>query len=76
MRELKTSEFKHVSGGSLTTLIMGFFNDLTSSSSDNSDWVRPDDIPEATPVSGEIFGIGLVSVLAAAASIALSTIFA
>lgn len=75
MRELKTSEIESVSGGSLTTLIMGFFKDLTSSSSsNNADWVRPDDIPEATPVSGEVFGIGLVSVLAA--TVALSTLFA
>lgn len=64
MRELKNSEIAIVSGGSLTTFIMGFFRQLNSSTTkEKTDWVRPENIPAATPVSGEVFGRGVVTAL-------------
>lgn len=67
MRELTGYEIKEVSGGSLTSLIMDFFKGLNSSSTSNekTEWVRPESIPAANPVSGTTFGMGIVGVAAA-----------
>ncbi|MGL6017137.1 MAG: hypothetical protein ACRC0C_00520 [Gibbsiella quercinecans] len=65
MRELTAVEMEAVSGGSLTTFILDYIRQLTGSSASNnsSEWVRPEDIPEATPVDGTIFGMALVGVI-------------
>ncbi|MGJ0193854.1 hypothetical protein ACR6A7_16135 [Pantoea sp. RRHST58] len=66
MRELKSSEISNVSGGSLTTQILDFFKNLNASSQpESTEWIRPDNIPAANPVSGESFGIGIVSIVSA-----------
>jgi len=66
MRELNSKEIENVSGGSLTSLIMDFFKQLTTGTSEEkTDWVRPDDIPEANPVDGSAFGMGIVGIAAA-----------
>lgn len=65
MRELKNNEIKGISGGSLTSVILDFFNQLGGSSKEKTEWVRPESIPEANPVSGTTFGMGIVGVAAA-----------
>lgn len=68
MRELKESEIKNVSGGSLTSLILDFFKSINSSSQEETtEWTRPEDIPAANPISGQTFGMGIVGVVAAVA---------
>lgn len=67
MRELKTQEIEGVSGGSLTSVILDFFKGLGASATSNekTEWVRPESIPAANPVSGTAFGMGIVGVAAA-----------
>ncbi|AMG56702.1 hypothetical protein [Pantoea vagans] len=65
MRELKIKEIESVSGGSLTSVILDFFKQLGASSQEKTEWVRPESIPEANPVSGTAFGMGIVGVAAA-----------
>lgn len=66
MRELKVNEIANVSGGSLTTLIMGFFKNVdTSFKKKQTEWIRPKGIPAANPVSGETFGRGIISIISA-----------
>lgn len=67
MRELKTQEIEGVSGGSLTSVILDFFKGLSANSTSNekTEWVRPESIPAANPVSGTAFGMGIVGVAAA-----------
>lgn len=65
MRELKTNEIEGVSGGSLTSVILDFFKQIGGGSKEKTEWVRPESIPEANPVSGTAFGMGVVGVAAA-----------
>lgn len=65
MRELNNNEIKGVSGGSLTSIILDFFNQLGAGSKEKTEWVRPDSVPAANPISGSAFGIGIVGVAAA-----------
>jgi hypothetical protein len=65
MRELNSNEIKGVSGGSLTSIILDFFNQLGAGSKEKTEWVRPDSVPAANPISGSAFGIGIVGVAAA-----------
>ncbi|KAA5927433.1 hypothetical protein F3I27_19650 [Pantoea sp. Bo_2] len=65
MRELKSNEIAGVSGGSLTSVILDFFKQIGESSKEKTEWVRPESIPEANPVSGTAFGMGIVGVAAA-----------
>ena len=65
MRELKTNEIEGVSGGSLTSVILDFFKQIGGSSKEKTEWLRPESIPEANPVSGTAFGMGIVGVAAA-----------
>lgn len=69
MRELETKEIENVSGGSLTSVILDFFKQLsgTSSSKEKTEWTRPDSVPEANPIDGTTFGMGIVGVVAAVA---------
>ncbi|WP_313537102.1 hypothetical protein [Pantoea sp.] len=69
MRELNTKEIEGVSGGSLTSLILDFFRGLgdSSSSTEKTEWVRPDSVPAANPISGNAFGMGIVGIVAAVA---------
>ncbi|MCX0499647.1 hypothetical protein [Erwinia billingiae] len=64
MRELRGQEISEVSGGSLTSFILGYFKQLGASSEEKTEWVRPDSIPEATPVNGSAFGMGIVGIAA------------
>ncbi|RJT53523.1 hypothetical protein [Rahnella variigena] len=64
MRELNTKEIEDVSGGSFTSLILDFFKQLGTSSEEKVEWQRPDSIPEATPVNGNAFGMGIVGIAA------------
>lgn len=64
MRELKVKEISDVSGGSLTSFILGYFKQLGASSEEKVEWQRPDSIPEATPVNGSAFGMGIVGIAA------------
>lgn len=75
MRELKKSEIEGVSGGSLTSLILGFFNQLGTGSKEKTEWVRPESVPEANPVSGDAFGMGVVGIVAAV-TVAFGLLFA
>ncbi|MBD8144726.1 hypothetical protein [Pantoea agglomerans] len=65
MRELNNREIEGVSGGSLTSVILDFFNQLGGSSKEKTEWVRPDSVPAANPVSGSSFGMGIVGIAAA-----------
>lgn len=65
MRDLNDNEIKGVSGGSLTSAILDFFNQLGASSKEKTEWVRPESIPEANPISGSAFGMGIVGIAAA-----------
>lgn len=65
MRELNSKEIEGVSGGSLTSLIMDFFKQLGSSSEEKTEWVRPDTVPEANPIGGSAFGMGIFGMAAA-----------
>ncbi|NYS31949.1 MULTISPECIES: hypothetical protein [unclassified Pantoea] len=69
MRELNTKEIEGVSGGSLTSLILDFFRGLgdSSTSTEKTEWVRPDSVPAANPISGNAFGMGIVGIVAAVA---------
>jgi len=69
MRDLQINEISNVSGGSLTSQILDFFKSLNSSSSqeETTEWKRPENIPAANPVSGEVFGMGIVGIVAAVA---------
>ncbi|MHA6313536.1 MULTISPECIES: hypothetical protein [Pantoea] len=68
MRELKESEIQNVSGGSLTSLILDFFKSINASSQEETtEWTRPEEVPAANPISGQAFGMGIVSVVAAVA---------
>jgi hypothetical protein len=64
MRQLNSKEIEDVSGGSLTSLIMDYFKQLGTSSEEKSEWQRPDSIPEATPINGSAFGMGIVGIAA------------
>jgi hypothetical protein len=67
MRELNIKELEGVSGGSLTSLILDFFKELgtSSTSTEKTEWVRPDSVPAANPISGSAFGMGIVGIAAA-----------
>lgn len=65
MRELNNHEIEGVSGGSLTSVILDFFNQLGGSSKEKTEWVRPDSVPAANPISGSAFGMGIVGIAAA-----------
>ncbi|MFW0699750.1 hypothetical protein [Pantoea sp. R13S299] len=65
MRELNNREIEGVSGGSLTSVILDFFNQLGASSKEKTEWVRPDSVPVANPISGSAFGMGIVGIAAA-----------
>ncbi|WP_337013616.1 hypothetical protein [Pantoea sp. AS142] len=65
MRELNNNEIQEVSGGSLTSVILNFFNQLGKDSSEKTEWVRPDSVPAANPISGSAFGMGIVGIAAA-----------
>jgi len=65
MRELNNREIEGVSGGSLTSVILDFFNQLSGSSKEKTEWVRPDSVPAANPISGSAFGMGIVGIAAA-----------
>lgn len=68
MRELNNQEIQNVSGGSLTSLILDFFKQLSAGpSEEKTEWTRPEGIPEANPINGTAFGMGIVSVVAAIA---------
>lgn len=69
MRELTNKEIEGVSGGSLTSLILDFFKGLgtSSTSTEKTEWVRPESIPAANPISGTAFGMGIVGIVAAVA---------
>lgn len=68
MRELKESELSNVSGGSLTSVILDFFKSINASSQEETtEWTRPENIPAANPISGQAFGMGIVSIVAAVA---------
>ncbi|MEZ3501478.1 hypothetical protein [Pantoea sp. KPR_PJ] len=72
MRELNGKEIETVSGASLTSQIMDFFKQFTTSTSkEKTDWVRPEDIPESHPVSGSTFGLGIVGLATAAAAVVI-----
>lgn len=72
MRELNINEIEGVSGGSLTSVILDFFKQLSmsSSSTEKTDWVRPDSIPAANTISGTAFGMGVVGVVGIVAAVA------
>lgn len=67
MRELETKEIESVSGGSLTSVILDFFKQLSgmSSSKERTEWTRPDSVPAANPIDGSTFGMGIVGIVAA-----------
>ncbi|NEG60611.1 hypothetical protein [Pantoea agglomerans] len=65
MRELNNSEIEGVSGGSLTSLILDFFNQLGAGSKEKTEWVRPDSVPAANTISGSAFGMGIVGLASA-----------
>lgn len=68
MRELNNSEIEGVSGGSLTSSILGFFKSLNSNNNNNEEdvnWVRPDSISPGQPISGSTFGKGVVGIIGA-----------
>ncbi|MFL6612816.1 MULTISPECIES: hypothetical protein [Pantoea] len=65
MRELNNREIEGVSGGSLTSVILDFFSQLGASSKEKTEWVRPDSVPAANPISGSAFGMGIVGIAAA-----------
>lgn len=62
MRELKSYEVNDVSGGSLTSVILDFFKQLTTPSQERTEWVRPDSVPAANPIDGNTFGMGILGV--------------
>ena len=69
MRELKDNEISNVSGGSLTSLILDFFKNVNSSSQQEpTEWTRPEKVPPVNTISGEAFGMGVVSVVGAVAA--------
>ena len=67
MRELNIKEIEGVSGGSLTSFILDFFKRLGpgSASKEKTEWVRPDSVPAANPVSGDAFGMGIAGLVSA-----------
>lgn len=76
MRELDSEQLKNVSGGTLTSVIMDFFNQATTSSSkEKTNWTRPESIPETNTISGSTFGLAVIGIAAVAIYSVLSLAF-